>query len=324
MSTRPDTPWDTFFFAPRSVSPMVLVRVAWGAVATFWAISLLPDIDPFFTEGDLLYERTLSPGAWNLLPHLGWDHAALAACLLLLLAALATMVGFRTRLSAAVAVLCLVVLQRGNTTIFNAGDLLLRQVGIAVLLAPSGALWSVDAVLARRRGRPLATQRAPFAMRLLQLEVCLGYFLSAWGKARGDTWHEGTALALSLRIEDLQRFVAPEWLFDQSVLLNVVTWGALAFEATFFAIVWPRRLRLWVLGAGVAFHLGIDVFLDVGFFSLAIWISYLTFLPGDLCDRIVGRFDPHALEDPARDEALGHVDGAAPDPADTLPLQPAQ
>jgi hypothetical protein len=319
VSTRQETAWESFFFAPRSVAPMVLVRVAWGVLATVWAVSLLPDINPFFTEGDLLYERSLSPGAWNLLPHLGWEHAALAICLLLLVSALTTMVGFHTRVSAAVAVLCLIVLQRGNVSIFNAGDLLVRQVGIAVLLAPSGARWSVDAALARRRGRPLQTQRAPFAMRLLQLEVCLGYFLSAWGKARGDTWHEGTALALSLRIEDLQRFVAPEWLFDQRILLNLVTWAALAFEATFFAIVWPRRLRLWVLAGGVAFHLGIDVFLDVGFFSLAVWIAYLAFLPGDLADRIVGRFDRHAP-----DEALGSVDGAAPDAAEPLPLQPTQ
>jgi hypothetical protein len=319
VSTRPETAWESFFFAPRSVSPMVLLRVAWGLLAALWAVSLLPDIDPFFTEGDLLYERSLSPGAWNLLPHLGWDHAALAICLLLLVAALTTMVGFHTRVSAAVAVVCLIVLQRGNVSIFNAGDLLVRQVGIAVLLAPSGARWSVDAAMARRRGRPLLTHRAPFAMRLLQLEVCLGYFLSAWGKARGETWHEGTALALSLRIEDLQRFVAPEWLFDQSILLNLVTWAALAFEATFFAIVWPRRLRLWVLGAGVAFHFGIDVFLDVGFFSLTVWIAYLAFLPGDVADRIVGRFDRHALH-----EGSGSLDGAAADAAEPLPLQPAE
>lgn len=332
MSTRPDattatltppTPWERFFFAPQSPSPMVLVRVAWGAVMAVWAVTLLPDIDPFFTEGDLLYERRLSDGAWNLLPHLGWDHAALAICLLLLVSSLTTMVGFRTRLSAGVAVLCLIVLQRANTTIFNSGDLLLRQIGIAVLLAPSGALWSLDAARARRRGRPLSSRRAPFAMRLLQLELCLGYFLSAWGKARGSTWHEGTALGLSMRIEDLQRFVAPEWLFDQAVLLNLVTWAALAFEATFIAIVWPRRLRPWVLAGGVAFHLGIDVFLDIGFFSLAIWITYLAFLPTEWADGVVGRFDPAAL-DPPDQEASGDVDGPAPDTPDALTVEPAQ
>lgn len=309
--------WDRFFFEPQSTAPMTLVRVGWGAVTAIWALTLLPDIDPFLTEGALLYERSYPAGSWNLLPHIGWDHAALAMCLLLLAAALSTMVGYRTRLSAAVAVLCLICLQRGNTTILNSGDLLLRQVGIAVLLAPCGVLWSVDAARARRRGRPPTLLRAPFAMRLLQLELALGYLLSAWTKTRGSTWHDGTAIALSLRIEDLQRFVAPEWLFDQSVLLNLITWGALVFEATFVVLVWPRRLRLWVLGVGVLFHLGIDVFLDIGFFSIAIWLAYLAFLPPELADRIVGRFDPEA-------RTSARLRAAGPGTTVALTVEPAE
>ena len=138
--------------------------------------------------------------------------------------------------------------------------------------------------------------RAPFAMRFLQLSLALGYFLSAWAKARGNTWHDGTAIALSLRIEDLQRYVAPEWLFEQAVLLNLFTWATLAFEATFGVLVWNRRLRPWVIGTGVAFHLGIDVFLDIGFFSIAIFLAYLAFVPDEVANRIVGRFDKRALE----------------------------
>ena len=296
----PRSAWDRFFFAPQSTAPMVLLRIGWGAVTAIWALSFLPDIDPFLTEGALRYERSLQPGSWNPLGRIGWDHAALATCLVLVLASLATMVGLRTRLSAGVAVLCLICLQRGNTVIFNSGDLLLRQLGIAVLLAPSATLWSLDAARARRQGRRPTLLRAPWAMRLLQLELALGYLLSAWTKTRGDTWHDGTAIALSLRIEDLQRFVAPEWLFDQRVLLNLVTWGTLAFEATFIVAIWPPRLRLWVLAVGVAFHLGIDIFLDIGFFSLAILLAYLAFLPSEIADRWVDRFDRRAPLAPAR------------------------
>src|SRR3546814_8157685 len=52
---------------------------------------------------------------------------------------------FRTRLSAVVAALCMITLQRGNSAIFNSGDLVMRQIGIAVALAPCGLLLSVDA-----------------------------------------------------------------------------------------------------------------------------------------------------------------------------------
>lgn len=305
--------WERFLFQPVTTAPMTLVRVGWGAVMVIWVLTLLPDVDPFLTEGALRYDRPRPWGAWNPLEWISWTQAPLAVCGLLLAASVATMVGYRTRLLSAVAVLCLIALQRTNTTIFNSGDLVLRQVGLAVALSPCGLLWSLDAARARRRGGGPAPWRAPWALRLLQMQIALGYLLSAWMKVRGSTWNDGTALGLALRIEDLQRFAAPEWLFSQSVLLNLLTWGTVAFEGAFLFLVWNRRLRPWVLGIGVLFHLGIDLFLDVGFFSIALWLVYLTFLFPEAADRLVGRVDPVGV-------------GLAPERADAVPLpvQPAE
>ncbi len=285
------TRWERFLFAPESPSPMALVRAAWGAVVALWALSLLPDVDPFLTDGALRYERSMPDGHWNPLDWLSWSGAPLAACLLLVLAGVATSVGYRTRPSSLVALVCLFALQRTNTTIFNSGDLALRLIGFSVVLAPSGLRWSVDATRRRRSGAPPPPPRAPWALRLLQLHIAVGYFLSAIGKLRGGTWHDGTALEWALRIEDLQRFVVPGWLLEQSVLLNLLTWATLAFEASFLFLVWDRRLRPWVLGAGVLFHLGIDLTLDIGWFSIVMWLSYLAFVPPDVADQILARLD---------------------------------
>lgn len=267
-----------FFFEPQTTAPITLVRIAWGAVMALWALTLLPDIDPFLTRGALRYDLPGPAGSWNPLDTIGWSGAPLATCVLLLVAALATAVGYRTRLSSAAAVLCLIALQRTNVTIFNSGDLFLRQIGFAVALSPCGLLWSVDARRARRHGRVMPLRRAPWGMRLLQLEVAVGYLLSGWAKARGETWRDGRALELALRIEDLQRLRVPEWIFAYPRVLGVLTISTVAFELAFLFLVWNRRLRPWVLGLGVAFHLGIDIFLDVGFFSIAMWIAYLAFI----------------------------------------------
>lgn len=306
--------WTRFIFSPRTTSPMTLVRIAWGTTAAIWAVTLIPDIDPFLTTGALRYDRATPRGFWNPLDWTSWTGAPLAACALLIAAAIATAVGYRTRLTAAIAVVCMIGLERTNTTILNSGDLFLRQIGIAVALSPCGLLWSLDARRARRRsGGGAAAWRAPWAMRLLQLQLALGYLLSFSAKVRGSTWRDASALGLALRIEDLQRFHVPEWVFRQSGLLSAMTWSTLAFEATFVFVVWSRRLRPWVLGIGVALHLGIDLFLDVGFFSIAIWIAYLAFVFPDVADRIVGRFDPVGVG----------LRGAA---ADAVPLtvEPAQ
>ncbi len=288
----PRSPWDRFLFEPQSPSPMVLVRIAWGLCAAVWAITLLPDVDPFLTDGALRYDRARGAGSWNSLDWIDWSGAPMVTTVLLLVAALATAVGYRTRLSSAVAALAMVALLRTNTTIFNSGDLVLRQIGVAVALAPAGLLLGLDSLRTRGTGAASAAiRRAPWALRLLQLQVAVGYALSAWAKLRGGSWHDGTALGKAMRIEDLQRFAAPEWLFDQEVLLNGLTWATVVFEAVFLVAVWNLRLRPWVLGLGVAFHLGIDIFFDVGFFSIAMWISYLAFVPPDVADRWVDRLD---------------------------------
>ena len=284
----PRSAWDRFFFEPQSPSPIALVRAAWGLTMAVWAITLLPDDDPFLTDGAMRYDRPRGAGSWNPLDWIGWSRAPLVTTVLLLLAGLAMAVGYRTRLSSAVAALSLIALLRTNTTIFNSGDLVLRQIGVAVALASSGLVLSLDA--RRTRGSLLpspSVQRAPWARRALQLQIAVGYALSAWAKLRGPSWHDGTALAQALRIEDLQRITPPEWLFGQDVLLNLLTWATVVFEASFAFLVWNRRLRPWVLGLGVAFHLGIDLFFDVGFFSIAMWIAYLAFLPPDVADRWV-------------------------------------
>ena len=81
---RPDEPrdlvarWERFLFAPESTAPMALVRAAWGAVVALWALSLLPDVDPFLTEGALRYERSMPDGHWNPLDWVGWSGAPAA------------------------------------------------------------------------------------------------------------------------------------------------------------------------------------------------------------------------------------------------------
>lgn len=285
------SPWDRFFFEPERPTPMALVRIAWGVLAAVWALSLLPDVDPLLTAGELGYERSRGAWSWNVLDVIDWRWAPLVTCLLLLGTALTTAVGYRTRLSAAVAVLCMLSLQRTNPAVFNSGDLALRLVGLAVALAPSGLVLSLDARRRRARSRGDGDRpvlRAPWALRLLQLEIAVGYLLSAWVKLQGSTWHDGTALERALRIEDIQRFgTAPQWVFDQDLVLNLLTWGSLLFEASFLVLVWNRRLRPWVLGTGVAFHLGIDVLFDVGFFSWVMITAYLAFLPPEVADRWV-------------------------------------
>ena len=90
----------------------------------------------------------------------------------------------------------------------------------------AGCCGRVDAVRDRRRGRIRDLLRAPFGMRFLQLEVAVGYLLSAWTKRAATPGRTAPPSRWSLRIEDLQRFVAPELAASsRSVLLHLLTWA---------------------------------------------------------------------------------------------------
>src|SRR5206468_6924850 len=109
-----------------------------------------------------------------------------------------------------------------------------------------------------------------------------------WAKLRGVTWPHGTAVGYAFRLEDLARFPVPD-IGASLALTHVLTYAVLAIEASIGVLVWNRRLRPWVLLVGVCLHLGIEYRLRVGFFSWAILVTYLAWVPADVAERVLAR-----------------------------------
>ena len=72
--------------------------------------------------------------------------------------------------------------------------------------------------------------------------------------------------------------------------VHVFTWGTLAVEGAIPLLVWNRRTRPWVLAAGAALHLSIDLTLRTGFFTWIVLASYVSFVPPERAERILRRF----------------------------------
>ena len=51
--------------------------------------------------------------------------------------------------------------------------------------------------------------------------------------------------------------------------------------------MWNRVLRPWVLACGLVLHIGIDLTLRVGFFSYAIFVLYIAFLPPETVSKLI-------------------------------------
>lgn len=272
--------WSAWAFDPVDCAPMAALRIAVGLLSLGWALSLLPDVDAFLTEDGLQPEPpAVSGGAWVV--DLVSPYAVLAV---LALASVALALGWRTRVMAVVVAVLLLAVQRRDPFVLNSGDLLLRNLALFVALMPAGETWSLDA---RRRGG--SGLRAPWALRLLQLQVSAVYLFSVTAKLRGGSWSDGTAVGIALQLEDLQRIALPDAVTQSLTVSAWLTYGTLVIEGALVVGLWMPRLRYLVMAAGASIHLGIEATLLIGWFSLAILASYLAFVPAEHLRSLVAR-----------------------------------
>jgi hypothetical protein len=283
--------WDRFWFAPEPTSTLALVRIAFGLVVLVWACSLLPVVEPLFSATGVLPTRLHDGnGMWTVLDAADSGTAVAALLAALIVAACAVVAGFMTRLATVVVFVALCSFSARNPLVLNSGDTLLRGTAFFLMLAPAGAALSLDARRRRGRGRaalPDFPARAPWALRLIQVQLSVLYLSSVWTKLRGTTWNDGTALGYALSLDDLKRLPFPSPLLDSAVVVNALTWGTLAIELALALLIWNRAARPWVIAAGLALHLGIDYSLRVGVFGLAVFVSYVAFVPAPAASRFI-------------------------------------
>ena len=200
-----------------------------------------------------------------------------AVYLALLAAAVGIMVGWHSRVCAAVVFVALTSLARANPYVFNSGDTLIRVLAFYLMLAPSGMEFSLDRRRARQQGRDVASTHPAWPLRLIQIQVSVMYASAVWSKLQGAAWRDGTAVSFATRLPDLVRFRglgahgAVDAASHSSDLRHARHRERLAL------LIWFPRTRVPALAAGVLLHLSIDASIRVGFFTLAVFTAYLSF-----------------------------------------------
>jgi hypothetical protein len=208
-------------------------------------------------------------------------------------------------------------IHRAPTVLFGV-DAMMNLGVLYLALGPSGAALSVDRLIrkfvARRRalredrsvpvfGAPAPQISANFALRLLQINVCLVYFISGLSKLKGDFWLSGNACWLVMVNNEFSPVHSPlymagirlicqyRWLWE--LVVTSLTYFTLAFEISFIYLIWNRRLRWTMIAAAVLLHLGIAICMGLVTFSMMMLVLVLSTVPGpavrSLLNRISGR-----------------------------------
>ncbi len=261
--------------------------MAFGALAVLWTLWLLPILHDLLGPRGVVPDQhhPAIPGNWGVFEIVSSDQAILIGWAVLLASAIALTLGWHSRVAAVLVFVLILSFLHRDVWVFNAGDSVVRIIALFVALSPCGTALSLDQ--RRRTGSFWSAQSRPlWPLRLMQVQLSIIYLSSVLIKLTGQSWPQGTAVSYALRLVDMQRLPSPDWLTRNALLMNVATWAALATELAIAVLVWNKRLRPWVLAAGAAMHLMIDIGIIIGIFSYAMFVLYLAWVPPDTVKRL--------------------------------------
>lgn len=290
--------WDRFWFSPTDAATLAVIRIFAGAMLLYTHFVWTLELEGFFGRAgwlskEFVYRYHDSAYAWS---HLYWieSSALLWGVHLLALCVFASLtVGFRSRLSAALAALLTIsYAHRASGALFGL-DQINGFLALYLMVGPCGDVFSVDAWLGKKRAKPEATPKVScnIAIRLIQIHLCIVYLFAGCGKLFGQSWWEGTALWGAFANLEYQT-LDMTWTASQMWIVDAMTHVTLFWEVSYIALIWHRLSRPVVLLLAIPLHLGIAMCMGMVTFGLVMLIANLAFVSPELIRRMWGRLSP--------------------------------
>jgi hypothetical protein len=203
-------------------------------------------------------------------------NAFRAMLLLHVMGVIGFLIGCQFRISCVIVFLTLVSIHHRNAYILSSGDTVLRILIFFSCFSDAGAALSYDTWKA---GRPQTEFPAmdPWPLRLMQVQISRVYLRTVYWKLRGRMWWDGTAAWYPLWVDAYVRFRPQRWLLTKP-LVRLATWGTLVIEIALATLMWIREFRYPMLLCGIAFHLMLDVIMNLQLFSWIMICSLLLFV----------------------------------------------
>ena len=273
---------------------LALFRASLGAVLLVDLCRRMTDARVFYSDAGVMPRSWLAifndPWRFSLYMANGQTWFAVALLGLEALAALALILGWRTRLAAIVCFVLHISLLNRNALVLIGGDILLACLLFWSLFLPLGARWSADAALSQRPPDS-NNQHLSWASAALLLQVMSVYFFSAILKSGPEWVPDGTAVYYALQL-DMYATPLAVWLRQYQDLLTGLTWFVWFLELLgpllVFSPVFSRPLRFLLMLLFIAMHVGFLLCLQLGPFPF-ISLASLTVLAGGWIWDALGR-----------------------------------
>lgn len=275
-------------FFTLDVRALALWRVALGVLVFLDWVDRWPDVRRLFSDEGLLPRGAITgiqPISAFMLNGSPWFTAALF--LIAQVFSVMLLVGWKTPLATIVSWFFLVSAHARNPPLMTGGDHLLRAMLLWGTFLPLGACWSVDS--SRPGARPASPRVFSAASVAYLAQICIVYLFAAAWKWLGPWREEGTAVYLTLSIEQLAtRFGLflkgyPDvcwWLTHGTIWLE-----SLGPAVLFLPFNVPLQ-RMIVIPAFILFHAGLALSIELGHFAFVCMVAWLPLLPTEFWDRL--------------------------------------
>lgn len=281
-------------FGYRSAATLGLFRIVFGFLLIVNWTMLATQFEDWFSEKGMvplaatkLYQG-LDPIHWDPISWVGNDGFTMFCMGLLILSSVFLMVGKWTRLASILVAALTVAFHHRNPIILHSGDTLNRNFCLILAMAPAGRMFSLDALAAAKKGKPLEKMVSIWPQRLLEFTLATMYFTTVWHKWLGVTWRDGTATWYSSQLTEFTKFPVPEFMHSRA-MLAVTTYGTLLIELALASLVFYRPLRVYAVIGGIALHLGIEYSMNIPLFAFLCITGYITYFEGDQTERFIER-----------------------------------
>lgn len=275
-----------WLFGWGSPATVCLFRILISGMALINFLMIAIDFEDWFTERGLLPASFAARWAGtiprlNLLANVTDERITLAFYSGVVLVCFLSTIGLFSRVVVPLMTIGVITLHHRSPDILHSGDTLLRNMLIILSFADTGAMYSVDAWLKKRKNpnyQPAEVSLWP--QRVMQIQLTIVYLTTVLYKASGNLWKDGTAIWYSSNLPEFYRFPMPEFTRHQPYIM-IATYSTIAVELALATLVFSKPIRKWVLLAGVGLHLGIEYSMNIPLFAATIVSCYVVHYEGD-------------------------------------------
>jgi Vitamin K-dependent gamma-carboxylase len=270
--------WDGWFHASVDPRLFAFLRIALGSLFVFDLLLSAPFLELWWTEQGLLplsYRTLFAPEhGFTVFDWLPLTSRSVWACWTLALVQGALMVvGMGTRFQLAGVLFWASSFDYRNGMMLDGGDKIFRLLVFFLLFSPALEVWSVDGAIRRRRGLLPRAAVDGWALRLMQVQMCVVLWSAGFEKLDGGLWRDGSAMYYIMNLDDFALHGPVPRAFRTSLALSrLFSWSSLAIELGAPILIWFEETRRWALAAIALLHLSIEYMMNIYLFE---WIMLL-------------------------------------------------